>query len=89
MRKRQVFIFLMAGFFVVFLLFYQNWKEEGVVLKINFDQKSYLEGDFICYEIEVENKGNNSVYYQYDSFAIEIRSEQGFCVTANGDGNFH
>lgn len=87
MRKRQILVFLMIGFLVIFLLFYR--KQKDVILKINFDQKFYSEGDFICYEIEVENKGTDSVYYQYDSFAIEIRSEQGFCVTANGEGNFH
>ena len=87
MRKRQILVFLMIGFLVIFLLFYR--KQKDVILKINFDQKFYSEGDFICYEIEVENKGTDSVYYQYDSFAIEIRSEQGSCVTANGEGNFH
>lgn len=89
MRKKQIFIFLMIGFLIIFLLFCRKRKEEGMVLKIHFDQECYSEGDFICYDIEVENKENHSVYYQYDSFAIEITSEQGFCVTANGEGNFH
>lgn len=89
MRKKQIFIFFTIGFLIMFLLFFQKWKENGIVLKINFDQKSYSEGEFICYEIEVENKKNDSIYYQYNSFAIEITSEQGFHVTANGEGNFH
>lgn len=32
-----------------------------MILKINFDQEYYSEGDFICYEIEVENKENYPV----------------------------
>lgn len=91
MKKKQfsIFCIFIVGFIVVFVLFYPYQNKKEPVLQMNFDQKSYSEGDFICYDIEVENRGNQSVYYQYDSFSIEITSDQGFHAIGNGEGNFH
>lgn len=91
MKKKYVTIFCIFSIliFITFALFYQEQNEKQLVLQMNFDQESYTEGDFICYEIEVQNRGKESVYYQYDSFSVEITSDHGFHATANGEGNFH
>lgn len=91
MRKIWISIscIFLIGIILTFILSYTQQNKKDIVLKLNFDQDVYVAGDFICYNMEVENKGKQSVYYQYDSFSIDITSNQGFHVIANGEGNFH
>lgn len=91
MKKSKFFIpcSLIIGILFIFTLFFAMQNKKGIRLNLVFDQESYLDSDFICYHIEVENKENYPIYYQYDSFSIDISSDQGFHATAAGKGNTH
>ena len=87
MKKNFILFFFCFLVVITFTIFYYNSNQNQPVLQILFDQDIYDGGDFICYNLQIENKKKQPIYFQNNSFFVEIASDQGFHAEVKIEGS--